>query len=51
VNTDLEAIQAEMRQKLKDGKKRGETELEMRVAWFGWNAKDFTQCVMRWKRS
>jgi hypothetical protein len=35
VNTDLEAIQVEMRQKFKDGKKRGETELEItsRLVW------------------
>jgi hypothetical protein len=35
VNTDLEAIQTEVRQKLKDGKKRGETELEIttRLVW------------------
>jgi hypothetical protein len=35
VNTELEAIQVEMRQKLKDGKKRGETELETtsRLVW------------------
>jgi hypothetical protein len=35
VNTNLEAIQVEMRQKLKDGRKRGETELETtsRLVW------------------
>jgi hypothetical protein len=35
VNTDIEEIQAEMRQKLKDGKRRGETELEItsRLVW------------------
>ena len=35
MNTDIEAIHAEMSQKLEDGKKRGETELEItsRLVW------------------
>ncbi len=35
MNTDLGAIQVELRQKLKDGRQRGETELEItsRLVW------------------
>lgn len=45
MNTDLEAIQVEMRQKLKDGKKRGETELEIasRLVWLE-RQKLFAMC-------
>jgi hypothetical protein len=45
VNTDLKAIQVELRQKLKDGRQRGETELEItsRLVWLE-RQKLFAMC-------